>query len=256
MEQELYNEWRLFEKRSLEFINNLKIRKTSESRLLKIMEFPSLYWDCIKRWELYEDLVVRIDWFCQDDYKKFSSIIEREKHPNYITPTIKYRSHSIEKSYSELIVKELSSISIPFNTKSNIAGCDGTDYELELGSYWANIKIKWWEDGPEQWRTVDNFTKRLTGEFDNILNDEEYDDSLSFEGKLWLEPTSNIKITKDLLNFLKQFFGFNGLNVIKISELFKLEKPVLLEPSFEYIRYKNLKNEFDKYGLKVEFEFR
>lgn len=255
MEQELYYEWCLFEKRSLELTNNLNIKEIDKSRVLKIMKIPSLYWDCVRRWELYEDLVVRIDWFCQDDYKMFSSIIEREKYQNYITPTIKYKIHKVEKSYSELIVKELSNISIPLNTKIDLVGCDGTDYELELGRYWANIKIKWWEDGTEQWKAVDNFTKRLMGEFDDLLIDEEYADALSFDVKLWLEPSSNIKITKDLFNFLKQFWGFSDINVIKISEIFKSEKPVLLESKFDYMRYRNLMREFDKYGLKVEFEY-
>lgn len=255
MEQELYNEWCLLEKRSLELINNLKIRKNGKSRLLKIMESPSLCWDCVKRWELYEDTVVRIDWFCQEDSKKFHSADERAKHPKEICPTIRYRLHKVDTDYSESVMKELSNISIPLNAKNSIIGCDGTGYELELGSYWSNVKFKWWCEAPEQWKTLGDFTKRLMGEFDNILANEEYVDSLSFDGKLWLKPASDIKITKDLLDFLKQFTGFSGLNVIRVSELFRLEKPVLLETNFDYIHYKNFKKEFDKFDLKVEFEY-
>lgn len=47
--------------------------------------------------------------------------------------------------------------------------------------------------------------------------------------------------------------GFSSYNVIKISEMIKSEKPVLLESNYDYFRYRRMQSEFIKYGLKVEF---
>lgn len=255
MEQELYNEWRLFEKRSLKLLKNSKIRQTHNRRILKIIKTPSLYWDCVRRWEVYDDLVIRIDWFCQDDYKKFDTITERENHPKFIAPTIKFKLLKIEKSYTASIQNELSNISIPITVRRDFLGCDGTDYELELGDYMSVIKLNWWENGPASWKSVDDLTKRIISDIDNILEGEEYISTLNFEGSLWLEPSSNIKITKDLFIFLKQLPVFSRINALKVAEIFKNERPVLLHANYDFERYIEIKSEFDKFGLKVEFIF-
>ena len=253
MEYNLYNEWSLFEKRTLELLKELKVKNINKTRLLKILEIPSLSCTSTKRWELYEDLIIRIDWFCHEDAKKFASSIERAKYPKEINPIIKYKFKKIDKSFSELLIQEVSNISIPLCTKREIFGCDGTDYELELRGHLANIKIKWWEDAPKQWEAVGDFTKRLIAEFDSILDNERYIDSFNFCGKLWLQPKANIKITKDLMNFLKQFSEFQNLNAVKVLEIFKLEKVVIIEEEFDYISYKSIRSEFEEYGLLVQF---
>lgn len=255
MKQELGSEGYVFGKRAWELLRNHRFRKDYRSRLLKILEVSNSDWGIVKQWELYEDMVVRIDWFREDDHQKYMNYIKESKLLNEDNPTIKYRVHAIEKSYSELLMKEISNISVQLNTKRENYGWGGIDYEMEIGDKFANIKFKWWSKAPKQWNAVEDMAKRLIVEFDNLLKHEEYVEAVSFDGKLWLKPTSDIKITKDLFSFLKQFTGFNDYNVIKISEIFKSEKPVLLEKEYDYIRYKNIKKEFDKYGLKAEIEY-
>lgn len=109
----------------------------------------------------------------------------------------------------------LSNISVPIIAKRNYGVCDGVGYDLVINNFGSTIEFSFSQDGPERWKDVVDITKRLIGEFDNILNNEEYIDSICVNGKLWLEPTSNIKITKELVSFLKQFPGLSGYNVIK-----------------------------------------
>ncbi|MCX7748825.1 MAG: hypothetical protein N2645_18345 [Clostridia bacterium] len=159
----------------------------------------------------------------------------------------------MEKGYSESVIKCLSNISIPIIAKRDYGVCDGVYYELIINNIGSTLEFSFSQAVPEQWKDVWDMTKRLMGEFDSILINEEYLDSICHNGRLWLEPTSNIKITRELMNFLKQFAGFSGYNVIKISEMFKSEKPVLLEANYDYFHYRSIQSEFIKYGLKVEF---
>lgn len=253
MGQCYYEGWDLFEKKSLELIKKLKIKGIEKSEMLKILEIPSLSWTCVKRWELYEGLIVRIDWFCQEDIKRFREDNEEIEHQNQMYPTIKYKIKKVDKSFSQSSIQELSNISIPICTKRESVGCDGTNYELEVGSYWEEITIKWWEEGPSKWKAIDDFTKKLIGEFDSLLNDEEYINDINFCGKLWLQPRSSVKITKDLMKFLKQFSRFECLNVVEILKIFREEQNVILEYKFDYVNYKSIRSEFDKYGLNIDF---
>jgi hypothetical protein len=51
------------------------------------------------------------------------------------------------------------------------------------------------------------------------------------------------------MNFLKQFSEFKNLNVVKVLEIFKLEKVVLIEEEFDYISYEGIRSEVEKYVI-------
>lgn len=81
MEQNNYDGWSLFERKTLEFFKNFQIKNIKKTRLLKIIEMPSLNMTTMRRWELYEDFIIRIDWFCQEDIKKFTKNNEIFMYP-------------------------------------------------------------------------------------------------------------------------------------------------------------------------------
>ncbi|MCX7748886.1 MAG: hypothetical protein N2645_18650 [Clostridia bacterium] len=253
MEPELFSEWRLFEKVALEQLRNFGIKEISKFRLLEVMKLPSFYYESIKRWALCEDMVLRFDWLCQNDYKKFNNITQRAKYLKEISPTIRYKAIKVEENYSQSIMEELLKLRIPIILNNNIIGRDGVSYEIEFGGFLYDIKLRWWEDVPYEWKEIQCFTRRIIRDFDNMLKDEEYADLPDYSGKLWLKPVTNTVITEEMVNFLKQFSGFKKVDVTRIYELLRLQKRLFLEPNYSHKDFTNIKIEFDRLGLDIEF---
>lgn len=132
--------------------------------LMQIVYLPSLSSSTIS-WHLHRcDIVAdrkpsyvgaRTEWQMDVDYERCRTPIDLVRHRvNRIEPTIRRCQIDADGGQVEDVWALVSSLSLPIFTEREYVGLDGETYELTLGNYMANMTIRWWCDGPEEWQPL------------------------------------------------------------------------------------------------------
>jgi hypothetical protein len=114
-------------------------------------------WDVIgvvSRKDGAQTRLYRSCWRMDLDSQAMSSPVERLKHPRPYNPTLETDWVVVDKGKLEAILARLNTIRIPLTLATARVGCDGTSFELAVGDFFCNARIRWWCDLPEEWQEL------------------------------------------------------------------------------------------------------
>ena len=135
-----------------------RFRSVSVCRYLILPSFENpVSWDVIRvvaRRAEAQTRLYRSCWRMDIDQQAMRSPIERLKHPRPYTPTIEVNCVSIDRNQVEAVLSQIRFKPIPLAIEHPPAGCDGTSFELALGDFFCNARIRWWCDLPTEWKDL------------------------------------------------------------------------------------------------------
>ncbi len=140
-------------------------------QLLTLPSFENpVSWDVIKmmsRQSRGETRLYRSCWRMDLDSQAMSSPMERLKHPYPFIPTIESDWILVDTTQLEAVLSRLQSIQIPLMLPSPQIGFDGTSFELALGDFFCNARIRWWFEMPTEWRELQPVVTELEQLFES-----------------------------------------------------------------------------------------
>lgn len=77
--------------------------------------------------------------------------VVRLRYLRPLAPTIDVRQYPLEADWVEATKNALKSLVLPAMVESDIAGCDGTFYELAFDAGFVQARYIWWEEPPAGW---------------------------------------------------------------------------------------------------------
>jgi hypothetical protein len=117
--------------------------------------------DSLRRTQDREIIVQRTCWRWDLDVEAFSSPVERQRHPRPFEPTIESIILDVDVERLEAALARLSRSNVPLAFENPAKGVDGVSYELELGTFWASCRLRWWHTMPEQWSSLRKFVDEI-----------------------------------------------------------------------------------------------
>lgn len=166
MDKEHQEEWRGLELRALDII---RTGTGAVGRILQIVEMPSFRPS--SSWEVFAQtssrsapakyFAVCVRWRCDLDSQKFQNPLERLKHPRTLDPTIETHRTELKANFVTEARSRLSRIALPAYAETEIAGCDGTGYELAFGDAFLGARFFWWETPPGPFKALAEESRRI-----------------------------------------------------------------------------------------------
>lgn len=106
-------------------------------------------------------------WRMDVDLQALGSPVERLKHPREYRPTVEVGSAPIDPARIDGLVRRFRMISIPLAVAEGPCGCDGTNYELEMGDFFCHARIGWWVRLPREWEALDPVVAEMVDLFES-----------------------------------------------------------------------------------------
>ncbi|WP_437280055.1 hypothetical protein WME90_05700 [Sorangium sp. So ce375] len=125
-------------------------------------------WDVFRRRrEGYDDdhVLVRTTWDCGADRSKFSTPVERLRHPYPLVPTIEVHQLAAPSDTLRELAVELAGLEIRIGSLG-VGGLDGTTYEIALDQpphhipFAAKCRLSFWHEPPTGWRGLGAWVSR------------------------------------------------------------------------------------------------
>ncbi|MCA9095540.1 MAG: hypothetical protein KDA68_18805 [Planctomycetaceae bacterium] len=144
-------------------------RSVPVCQLLILPSFENpVSWDVVKVVSRKEDAQTRLHrstWRMDVDCRVMSSPIERLKNPRPYLPTLETEWLFIDAAKLENVLSKLRSIRIPLLIAGTQGGLDGTSFELAVGEFSCNARIRWWCDMPKEWQELASVVAELDSLF-------------------------------------------------------------------------------------------
>jgi hypothetical protein len=114
-----------------------------------------------------EPRLFRSCWRKDLDLQALGSPVERLKHPRPYRPTVEVGSVPIDAAKIEGLVHRFQRIPVPLGVAEPPSGCDGTNYDLEIGHFFCQARIAWWVHLPEEWAALGPLIEELAALFES-----------------------------------------------------------------------------------------
>lgn len=106
-------------------------------------------------------------WRSDLDLGKVSNPLERLRHPKHLAPTIEEEMLCLTDADVEALLQRLRGISVPlYPGPPTVIGCDGTDFEFRWDETLYGASLRWWADGPSEWRPLTTAVAQIAGELE------------------------------------------------------------------------------------------
>jgi hypothetical protein len=110
-------------------------------------------------------------WRMDLDLHALGSPVERLKHPRPYRPTVEVGAAPIDAASIQELVRRLQNIPVSLSVANPPSGCDGTNYELEIGHFFCHARIAWWVCLPEEWAALGPVVKEMVALFESSWRD-------------------------------------------------------------------------------------
>lgn len=101
-------------------------------------------------------------WRSDLDLEKFTSPVERLRHPKDLTPMIEKDVVQLTDDEVKEMEQSIRGISIPlYLGQGSTAGCDGTLFEFKYDELVFGASLHWWENSPTEWRPFTEVVVRI-----------------------------------------------------------------------------------------------
>lgn len=108
-------------------------------------------------------LTTRTAWAQQADVEKFSSPVKRLEYLNRLSPNLSFQKVEIDSTEIQHLLRILRGLVLPLFILDDSIALDGVSYELIHDSSMTKTRLRWWGEGPEEWRPlIDIFTSLWT----------------------------------------------------------------------------------------------
>lgn len=114
-----------------------------------------------------EAQLFRSCWRMDLDQQTLLSPVERLKHPRPYRPTVELGSVPIDAARIEGLMHRFQTIGVPLAVANPPTGCDGTNYELEIGHFFYHVRIGWWVRLPDEWKTIAPVIEEMAALFES-----------------------------------------------------------------------------------------
>ena len=93
--------------------------------------------------------------------------MERMRHPKNLAPTIEEETLWLTDADVEGFRQRLRGLCVPLNLgPQTVIGCDGTHFEFRCDEPLCGASLRWWEDGPSEWRPFTTVIGQIAGELE------------------------------------------------------------------------------------------
>ncbi len=117
--------------------------------------------------KLYQPFASYTVWRSDLDLSRLRTPVERLRHPKDLAPTIEDGSLWLTDADVEGFRERLRGICVPLYPRpSNRIVCDGTGFELCWDETLYGTSLRWWEDGPSEWRPLTTVIGQIAGELE------------------------------------------------------------------------------------------
>lgn len=104
-------------------------------------------------------IATRTTWAQQADMEKFFSPMKRLEYLNRLSPSLSFQTVEIDALDVQNGLERLHKLVLPLFTENHPGGLDGVQYEISTRDYFVGARLRWWGEGPEEWRPlIDIFT--------------------------------------------------------------------------------------------------
>ena len=117
-----------------------------------------------------EPHLFRSCWRMDLDHQALGSPVERFKHPRPYQPTVEVGSIPINAARIEGLIHQFQTIPVPLAVVEPPSGCDGTNYELEIGHFFCHVRIAWWVRLPDEWKAIRPVIEEMAALFESAWN--------------------------------------------------------------------------------------
>jgi hypothetical protein len=106
-------------------------------------------------------------WRSDLDRQNFKSPFEALRHPQLMEPTIHGESVTLTNDDVENFLHRLRGITIPFYLKRPPAiTSDGSKFEFKYDEWFLGGTLRWWDDGPAEWRPLTEVIRKIAQELE------------------------------------------------------------------------------------------
>jgi hypothetical protein len=124
---------------------------------MRLWHYPSF--DVYRSWTIFHrrgDLMAReVTWDRPHDVERLSlDPLEGLKTLFSTKPSVSHRDARIDPVSFEEHMKALFGFRLPVHGLEEVVGVDGESFGLELSRFLAGVRLRWWCDGPKEWREL------------------------------------------------------------------------------------------------------
>lgn len=161
MEQARAEELRAVQKLAYDALRSKRYLESDPSKGCQLLIMPSfenvICWDVLDVGPTHESGGIRLHrtcWRMDFDFEALNDPIKRLRHPRPYHPTLETAWTELDRTALTAILAGFSAIRIPLHVTNPDWGCDGTTYELAIGDYFWNTRIRWWNHLPDEWQEL------------------------------------------------------------------------------------------------------
>ena len=176
MDNEQFKEWGWFQERATEIVRRGNTPTVRGGQcLFQIMMLPSF--EPVVGWQVFQKVsqskekdcfAIRTCWKRNEDAQKFTSPIERLKHPRELNPTIQTEIFNLSEGTIESFIKQFRSVKVPAFVEVSNIGTDGTSYEFSFDHLFLSAHYTWWEEPPAEWKELYDAVIQAIHYFENL----------------------------------------------------------------------------------------
>lgn len=99
-------------------------------------------------------IATRSAWAQAADAENFSSPVKRLAYLSRLSPNLSFQTAEIDPVETQQLLKTLRGLVLPLFIVDDSIALDGVSYELHHDSNMTKIRLRWWGEGPEEWRPL------------------------------------------------------------------------------------------------------
>lgn len=99
-------------------------------------------------------IATRTAWAQAADAERFSSPVKRLAYLSRLSPSLSFQTAEIDPVETQQALKTLRGLVLPLFIVDDSIALDGVSYELHHDSSMTRIHLRWWGEGPEEWRLL------------------------------------------------------------------------------------------------------
>ena len=102
-------------------------------------------------------------WDITSEVKKFANPVERARHPTAIEPAIIRKTSAVDGDAAHSLLDSVARIQVPLMPANAHVGLDGITVEVTFGSFFTELRLRWWHAPPDGWEAVGRLADELRG---------------------------------------------------------------------------------------------
>ncbi len=144
----------------MDALENMNIRDTypRAHAVIQLWMYPA-FSDFVS-WTVFADkdhtnpIVKQVIWNKLFDIQRFTDPLEGLKKGWHTAPIMSVEEALLRSDEFAARLKNGQSIRVALLTEKSPWGLDGTSYGLWYKHFYADFRLKWWADGPQEWREL------------------------------------------------------------------------------------------------------